>query len=175
MPGGDVKAEAPNPDFPAELWTMPLLLERPGGRGPSLSRRLFVQTAQGTRMSGMETKEIDSHCESMRKFVNWFESEESDRAVTAMLVEQSIFANMLQRTRHTVDAVHTVTSSAHVEACRKFLREYASQWQAAIREVRGLAPEERENQVRFLERFIHFFDHGMPDLDLFQPFDGARS
>ena len=166
--------EAPNHDFPAELWTLPLLKEEEGGRGPTLTRRTWVGTAQGIRLVGLDPKDLQDATSSMRKFVNWFDSEESDRAMGAILVEQAIFANRLRRSRDTNDQIHTVTSVQHVEALRKFLREYVSQWQASVRDVRGLAAEERDRQVDFLERFIRFFDSGMPDLNLLEPFEGVR-
>jgi hypothetical protein len=175
MPGGDVKAEAPNPDFPAELWTLPLLEEKEGGRGPTFKRRCWTSTAQGLRLTGVDPKEFEDVTSSMRKFVNWFDGADSDRAVSAILAEQAIFANKLRKVRDTNDMVHSVTSVQHVEAIRKFLREYVAQWQAAIRDVKGLAAEEREKQVEFLDRFIKFFDSGMPDLNLLEPFDGLRS
>lgn len=175
MPGGDVKAEAPNPDFPAELWTLPLLEEKEGGRGPTFKRRCWTSTAQGLRLTGADPKEFEDVTSSMRKFVNWFDGADSDRAVSAILAEQAIFANKLRKVRDTNDMVHSVTSVQHVEAIRKFLREYVAQWQAAIRDVKGLAAEEREKQVEFLDRFIKFFDSGMPDLNLLEPFDGLRS
>lgn len=173
-PGGDVHPEAPNPDFPDELWTLPLLEEKEGGRGPTFLRRSWTGTAQGLRRTGLDPRELEDVTSSMRKFVNWFDSEESNRAVAAVLTEQALFANKLRKVRETNDHVHAVTSLQHVEAIRKFLREYASQWQGAIREVKGLAAEEREKQVEFLDRFIRFFDAGMPDLNLLEPFDGTR-
>jgi hypothetical protein len=171
---GDFRAEPPNADFPDEHWTLPLLEEREGGRGPTFRRKSWNGTAQGLRLTGLDPKELEDVTSSMRKFVNWFDSEESDRVFSAVLVEQALFANRLRKARDANDHVHAVTSVQHVEAIRKFLREYASQWQAAIREVKGLAAEEREKQVDFLGRFIRFFDVGMPDLNLLEPFDGTR-
>ena len=175
MPAPDFKQEHPNPDFPAELWTVPLIEEREGGRGPTFRRRSWTSTAQGLRLNGVDPRELEDATSSMRKFVNWFDSEESDRAVGAILAEQALFANCLRKVRDTNDHVHSVTSVQHVESIRKFLREYVSQWQASIREVRGLAAEERDKQVEFLGRFIEFFDRGMPDINLLEPFDGSRS
>jgi hypothetical protein len=171
---GGAGHEPPNADFPGELWTLPLIEEREGGRGPTFLRRSWVSTAQGIRLAGLDPKDLEDVTSSMRKFVNWFDGEESDRAVGAVLVEQAIFANRLRRSRDTNDQVHAVTSVQHVEAIRKFLREYASQWQSAIRDVKGLASEERDRQVEFLDRFMRFFDSGMPDLNLLEPFDGTR-
>ena len=111
----------------------------------------------------------------MRKFVNWFESGESDGAVVAILADQDLFAKQLRKVQGTNDSMHSVTSSLHVEAVRKFLREYVGQWQAAIREVKGIPTEERDKQVEFLGKFAQFFDVGMPDLNLFEPFDGTRA
>jgi|GEM_PF-6723586 len=172
----DIRSVLPNIDFPNELWTLPLIEERPGGRGPTFMRQLWISsTTQNLRLAGMEPKDFDDVTSSMRKFVNWFESEESDRAVFAILAEQALFANLLRKTKAFNDHIHAVTSVQHMEALRKFLREYASQWQTAIRNsMGGLSAEEKEKQVEFLERFIHFFDRGMPDLNLFEPFDGTR-
>ena len=174
VPGPDWHVEAPNPDFPAELWTLPLIEEKEGGRGPTFKRRTWTSTAQGLRLTGLDPRDVDDVTSSMRKFVNWFDSEESDRAVNAVLTEQAIFANKLRKVRDTNDHLHAVTSAQHVEAIRKFLREFVSQWQTCVREVKGLATEERDRQVEFLDRFIRFFDSGMPDLNLLEPFDGTR-
>lgn len=173
--GTNGRNEAPNPDFPDERWTLPLLIETEGGRGPTFTRRSWVGTAQGLRLTGIDPRELEDVTSSMRKFVNWFDSEESDRAVSAMLVEQALFANRLRKSRDSNDLIHTVTSQQHAEAIRKFLREFVWQWQAAIRDVKGLASEERDRQVEFLDRFIRFFDSGMPDLNLLEPFDGMSA
>lgn len=173
--GADHKHEFTNPDFPGELWTIPLLEEKKGGRGPTLTRRSWVSTAQGLRLTGLDPKKLEDVTSSMRKFVNWFDTAESDGAVVEILAEQAQFANQLRKVRLTNDSMHAVTSSQHVEAVRKFLREYVGQWQAAIREVKGIPTEERDKQVEFLERFAQFFDVGMPNLNLFEPFDGTRA
>ena len=171
----DHKREFTNPDFPAEFWTLPLLEEKKGGRGPTLTRRSWASTAQGLRLTGLEPKKLEDVTSSMRKFVNWFDSIESDGAVVEILAEQAQFALQLRKVQGTNDSMHSVTSSLHVEAVRKFLREYVGQWQAAIREVKGIPTEERDKQVEFLGKFAQFFDVGMPDLNLFEPFDGTRA
>lgn len=173
---GEVKPVFPNEEFPDELWTLPLVAEKPSDRrGPSFTRRMWVVGPQGRRRAGSEPKAFEDVTSSMRKFVNWFESEESDKVVGEILAEQAIFANLLAKTKVANDHIHAVTSEKHAESIRKFLREYVSQWRSHIQDSSGLAAEEKERQVQFLDRFLAFFDKGMPDLNLFEPFDGSPS
>jgi hypothetical protein len=162
----------PNPHYPKDEWLLPLLEERPGDRTtePKFTRPLFRQTADGLRRDPAVPIERFG---SMRKFVEWFESDESQAVLDRIWQEQVLFAKFLEKTANSAEDVgprlHAVMSSEHRRDIRLAMAEYVDRW-IRIVEANVNREDDRVTQSAFLRDFRKLFT---PDFDILRSFDAA--
>ncbi len=162
----------PNLHYPKDQWLLPLLEERPGDRTtePKFTRGLFRMTPDGLRRDAAVP--IDRFG-SMRKFVEWFESDESQAILDRVWQEQVLFATFLDRTANSAEDVgprlHAVMSSEHRRDIRLAMAEYVDRW-IRIVEANVNREDDRVAQSAFLRDFRKLFT---PDFDILRSFDAA--
>jgi hypothetical protein len=152
-----------NDQHPGELLKLPLLVERPGGDGPSFTRRLFVLEGGAFRQTGMDVRSSPGTFKSMRSFVEWFRSDESGDVLAKVWNEQPIMCAMLKH-----PDLYEVTSPAHRADANLALREYVREWREHV-ERNVTREDDRKNQVEFLAEFAKVISE--PGFDVLQPFD----
>lgn len=162
----------PNTHYPKDEWLLPLLEERPGDRvtEPKFTRPLFRMTPDGLRRESTVPVERFG---SMRKFVEWFESDESQPVLDRIWQEQVLFAKFLEKTSNSAEEVgprlHAVTSQEHRRDIRLALAEYLDRWLRIV-ETNVNREDDRVAQTAFLRDFRKLFT---PDFDILRPFDAS--
>jgi hypothetical protein len=142
-------------DFPMDKWALPLLVEVCGdSKGPSFSRRLFVEADGNIRQVGIDPQGAENL--STRRFVQWFKGDESRDLLNAVWAEQCLFARVILERD---DKFHEVLSPRHRDSIRRTLHEYVRRWKEHIGSVGVTRREDdRSEQIAFLEEFLRVLE-----------------
>jgi hypothetical protein len=156
-----------NPDAPTERLTLPLLLEEPGGKGPSFQRTLLKDENGKLRLTGEKLGPDGGQSfqfTSVRKFIRWFrgaaESKEvlsSDTVFSGVWNEFELLCDYLRHPERSSDPeqaerIHEICSPEVAKAVNAFVREYVREMKDYIVKS-SLGEEDKAEQRAFLEEF----------------------
>jgi len=176
-----------NRNHPDEKISLPLLLEAPGGEGPSFQRRLLAKDSSGElRLVGLDvgpSAGSSYQFRSIRSFIDWFctasGSEKEGRQQTSDEVFDRIWeeclnlGELLRQPERLPDPevrehVHAIRSPETRDAVNEFIREYVREW-LEYTEKNVSREDDRQQQVKFLKEFQSVLEKGdvlgMFDLD----------
>ncbi len=167
-----------NRNHPDEKISLPLLLEVPGGDGPSFQRRLLAKDSSGElRLVGLDvgpSAGSSYQFRSIRSFIDWFYaasgSEKEGRQQTSDEVFDRIWeeclnlGELLRQPERLPDPevrehVHAIRSPETRDAVNEFIREYVREW-LEYAEKNVSREDDRQQQVKFLKEFQSVLEKG---------------
>jgi hypothetical protein len=162
------RTAAPNPDYPTEVVTIPLLREEAGGTGPTFTRAIFRDGPSGIRRDGVDLSRSEVG-RSVRSFMEWFKSDASREALDAIWREQCIVARVM---RDRGSEFYDVLSPEHRIDVRKTLHEYVRRWRTYISKS-TVRKDDRDEQIAFLDEFEGVLADS--SFDVLNPFDSVET
>jgi hypothetical protein len=176
-----------NRNHPDEKISLPLLLEAPGGDGPSFQRRLLAKDSSGElRLVGLDVGPAAGSSyqfRSIRSFIDWFyaagstekegRQQTSDEVFDRVWEECLNLGELLRQPERLPDPevreqVHAIRSPETRDAVNEFIREYIREW-LEYTEKNVSREDDRQQQVKFLKEFQSVLEKGdilgMFDLD----------